>query len=87
MYIEDINNMKVITAEEGKLIKDKETGVTFQQMFAPGNIDLDKYEEVYKDKLTEELFKRAEELSSADIDIQMALIELYDIFTLMIGGE
>lgn len=87
MHIEDINGMKVITAEEGKLIKDKETGVTFQQMFAPGNIDLDKYEEVYKDKLTEELFKRAEELSSADIDIQMALIELYDIFTLMIGGE
>lgn len=87
MRIEDINNMKIITAEEGKLIKDKETGVTFQQMFAPSNIDLDKYEEVYKDKLTEELFRRAEELSSADIDIQMALIELYDIFTLMIGGE
>lgn len=54
--------------------------------------DLELWFEVHKDDLEapistkEELGEKIQVLSDADIDIQMALIELYDLFT-MLGGE
>ena len=86
MKIEERKGMKIITPSKGKLLKNKETGAITQKIFGPLNIDLNIYEEIYKDENTKEIYEEISRLDNSDIDIQMALVELYDVFTLLVGG-
>lgn len=87
MKVEERNNMKIITADKGKLLKNTQTEATTNRIYAPIGTDLSMYEEIYKDEDTKDIYEELDFLNGADIDIQLALIELYDIFTMMLGGD
>lgn len=87
MKVEERNNMKIITADKGKLLKNTQTEATTNRIYTPIGADLSMYEEIYKNEDTKDIYEELDFLNGADIDIQLALIELYDIFTMMLGGD
>lgn len=87
MKIEERKGMKIITADKGKLLKNTQTGAITSKIYAPPGVDLSVYEEFYKDEDSKDMYEEIERLDSSDIDIQLALVELFDIFTMFLGGE
>ena len=87
MKVEKRKSMTIITADKGKLLKNTQTGAIASKIYAPHGTDLNVYEEFYKDENNKEMYEEIERLDSSDIDIQLALVELFDIFTMMLGGE
>lgn len=87
MKIEERKGMKIITADKGKLLRNTQTGAITSKIYAPPGVDLSVYEEFYKDKDSEDIYEEIERLNSSDIDIQLALVELFDIFAMFLGGE
>ncbi len=87
MKVEKRKSMTIITADKGKLLKNTQTGAIASKIYAPPGVDLSVYEEFYKDEDNKDMYEEIERLDSSDIDIQLALVELFDIFTMMLGGE
>ena len=81
MKIEKMDNMQIITPDKGKCIRHIKDKVISNKLYAPLNCDLSVYEEVYRDENMKEVFEELDDLNSTNIDIQMALIELYELLS------